>query len=178
MASVPLCLCGLVRASRFTTKRHRRYRELAIEVHPYKIARSPSFFISWSLSSRDPHPLLPKRGFLISAMRPGIIWPANRQAFREYFFKTIKYKIYSVKEIAHLSAFSIYRLLLHALNTFSAFISSNLRLRFIFLSRASLIAAILHLLEYLLSHRKAPNWRAECIMIMVLLPLSFSSSLM
>ena len=90
----------------------------------------------------------------------------------------IKYKIYSVKEIAHLSAFSIYRLLLHALNTFSAFISSNLRLRFIFLSRASLIAAILHLLEYLLSHRKAPNWRAECIMIMVLLPLSFSSSLM
>jgi hypothetical protein len=56
-----------------------------------------SFFISWSLSSRDPHPLLLKRGFLISAMRPGIIWPANRQAFREYFFKTIKYKIYSVK---------------------------------------------------------------------------------
>ena len=126
---------------------------------PIQNSEEPFLFYTWSLSSRDPHPLLPKRGFLISAMRPGIIWPANRQAFREYFFKTIKYKIYSVKEIAHLSAFSIYRLLLHALNTFSAFISSNLRLRFIFLSRASLIAAILHLLEYLLSHRKAPNRR-------------------
>lgn len=178
MASVPLCLCGLVRASRFTTKRHRRYRELAIEVHPYKIARSPSFFILGASPLVILIRFCQKEVFLISAMRPGIIWPANRQAFREYFFKTIKYKIYSVKEIAHLSAFSIYRLLLHALNTFSAFISSNLRLRFIFLSRASLIAAILHLLEYLLSHRKAPNWRAECIMIMVLLPLSFSSSLM
>ena len=44
IVSVPLLLCDWVRELRFTTEA-KMYREFPIQVHPYKIARSPSFFI-------------------------------------------------------------------------------------------------------------------------------------
>ena len=50
--------------------------------------------------------------------------------------------------------FSSYRLNLQALITLMAFSSSSFRLRFIFLSLASLIIALLLLLEYQFSHRQ------------------------